>query len=272
MGRGVRAGGPPAGRDPRPRRTTRDRVLSRQPDRSQPRHDPLRPVLREDAGHAQQVLCDLARPAASHAGLAGDVRTPSAPAGPRRRPHALLPNVRCQPGHLQRQLDDGTGDRAADEGDPRARGRDRGRRSAPHRDRRSGHRARVHTPGHRRPPHGGDDPHHPRGARSPPGTPRELHRRRRAPPDRHRAVLARARRLLRSDRRRKDPGPRAPLSRRRAGHRVRPRRRLHAGVRRSVRLADQRAQRHHRQPRSGRSDPCSPNRRSTRWRWRARSA
>ena len=107
LGRGVRP------RRGRPRRTVerarprRRRRLPRQPQRAQPRLADARHRDVRRCGTRNTLQRHFGRPAPAPAGRPPDVRPPAADAGPRHRPHRLLPGLRRQPDGLQRQPDDG---------------------------------------------------------------------------------------------------------------------------------------------------------------------
>ena len=135
LGRGLRAGGLQARRDPA---GAWRRVGGGLPGQSQ--CPPLRPyrlpaVAAETPAHAEHLQRVVGGPVAAPVRLFPDVRAPVPAADPRHRPHRLLPHARRQSDGLERQPDDRTRHAAPAQGANRARqvGRDR---SAPHGNRR----------------------------------------------------------------------------------------------------------------------------------------
>ena len=229
--------------------------------------DPRRAV-RQGAADPQPLQRVHRRPDPAPVRGLADVRAPAAAAGPRHRPHHLLPRPRCEPDGVQRVTDDGPRLPAARPRPQVARRPDGRARPAPHRDRQGRDRAPLRPPRLRRgrPPGDAARPAR-RGARHSPGV------RRRPRPGRRagRRLHPRARRDRERCSDRDDPAadPRLRGGRRRRG--VRPDGPVDPGLRLGLPVGDQRSQPRHRQlrprgrravPRAGRRHRRTPDRRS----------
>ena len=148
LGRGVRGNRTAAACDPGRARARCGGGVSRQSERAPFLADGLCAAAAARHRYTQPVQCVLGRPVAAPARELADVRAPVAAADSRSRPARRVADARCQSGRLERQPDDGTGCDGATQGDPRARGLDRGR-SASQRNRGDREHASVDPPGRR---------------------------------------------------------------------------------------------------------------------------
>ena len=238
--------------------------LPGQPDRAQLRGPALRPGAAPEPRHAQPFLGHLGRPASADARLHAHVRAPAAPARARRRPHAVPAHAGRQSPGFERQPHDRPRHREAARGAPRARRPARGGRSTANRHRGARRPAPRDSAGNRRAPARGP-PAHARGrGQAAAGTPARVHGRPRRGGRGSEGLRAGdgGRTHRRGSGCHPRPGPRLrPVPGRRG---LRPGRRLHPGVRRPLRLAHQRAERGHRQPRPGGRRHVHPARRGHR--------
>ena len=145
LGRSVRPRGTGACRRAEGARASRSRCLPGQSQRPPFRPHRLPAVPAAITAHAQRLQRIVGGPVAAPVRQRADVRSPVPVADSRHRSHGLHADDGRQSSRLQRQLDDGAGHSAPNQGADctRQAGRDR---SAPHRNRRTRQRTPFHPP------------------------------------------------------------------------------------------------------------------------------